>query len=200
MKNLQNSRSASGKFLIVILAYVLCHGLTAFLVTPIQGYLLPEITAFASLMYLPHGVRVLSTFFWGWKAVPLLFAGGVISDGLFTPSHIQGFQEPVIYVSIFIGAFSAYLGFESLRLLGRNYYSGGSRVMHWKQIVLVGSVASIFNSIGQSLVFRGIILPEDGIATFLTYAIGDIIGLLMAMFVLMMIFRWLRIISEPNQV
>ena len=41
-------------------AYILAHGLTALVVTPMQARLLPDVTMFASLVYLPHGVRVLS--------------------------------------------------------------------------------------------------------------------------------------------
>ena len=41
-------------FLLVVLAYVLCHGLTAMVVTPIQSVFLPEMTVFASLIYLPR--------------------------------------------------------------------------------------------------------------------------------------------------
>lgn len=197
---LLGSRGAAGKAMMVVLAYFLCHGATAFLIVPIQINLLPDITAFASLMYLPHGVRVLSTFFWGWKAVPVLFVAGVISDLAFAPEGSHRFDDPVIYISILIGAASAFLGFEVLRALGLNYYSGQSRVLNWKQVVTAGIAASIVNSIGQSIVFSGRILPADGLATFMVYAIGDVVGLLVAMFMLMLIFRWIRLATEPAKI
>ena len=56
-------------FGIVIVAYMLAHGLTAWLITPVQALLLPDVTAFASLVYLPHGVRVLAT----WLLGPIAF-------------------------------------------------------------------------------------------------------------------------------
>ena len=57
-------------YLLIVLAYVFCHGLTSLVVTPVQSILLPEITMFASLIYLPHGVRVLASWASGWKAIP----------------------------------------------------------------------------------------------------------------------------------
>lgn len=66
-------------FSVVILAYVLAHGLTALLITPMQSRLMPELTIFASLAYLPHGVRVLSTWLLGKRAFLPLFLGAFLS-------------------------------------------------------------------------------------------------------------------------
>ncbi|MGO4917092.1 hypothetical protein [Pseudogemmobacter sp. W21_MBD1_M6] len=191
-------RGGAGKAVMVVLAYALCHGATALFVYPLQSFLLADITVFASLVYLPHGVRVLSTFFWGWKAVPVLFVAGLISDLVFMPAGVHLYDEPTIYISLLVGAASAFLGFEALRFLGLNYYSGQNRAMNWTQIVSVGIVASLFNSVGQSITFSGRILPEDGVATFVTYVIGDVVGLVVAMFVLMLIFRWIRFATAPE--
>ena len=104
-------------FLIVIAVYVLCHGLTTLLVTPIQNLFAPDITVFASLIYLPHGVRVLATWLLGWKTCFPLFAGGFLSELLFTPAEIHSFTEPVLFWAVAVGAIAAYVGFVIMKFI-----------------------------------------------------------------------------------
>nr|WP_273545098.1 hypothetical protein [Heliomarina baculiformis] len=167
--------------------------MTAMLITPLQSRFIPEITAFASLVYLPHGVRVLSTWLAGRMAFLPLFFGAFLAELLFTPADVSRVTDPVILVSLVVGASSAVLAFELLRLLGYNLYDGRKLRIHWKWLLLVGMLASVINSIGQSLVFAGLILPERVFAVVMTYAIGDLIGLIVTTFVLMFFFRWIRL-------
>ena len=91
-------------------------------VTPIQSVFLPEMTVFASLIYLPHGVRVLATWAYGWKAIPALIVGASLSVLLFSPSEDLNFLEPALIESLLVGAASAYIAFELLRLAGFDFY------------------------------------------------------------------------------
>lgn len=177
-------------------AYILAHGLTALVVTPMQARLLPDVTMFASLVYLPHGVRVLSAWLMGRLAVLPLCLGAFLSEVIFTPAEISSPTDPTILLSILIGACSALLAFELLRLLGRNIYAGQKFRIHWKWLFLAGILASIINSIGQAFVFAGEILPGHSFAVLATYAIGDLIGLIVTTLVLMLIFRWMRLSSN----
>jgi hypothetical protein len=179
-------------FLIIILAYVLCHGLTAQVVTPIQSLVLPEITVFASLVYLPHGVRVLATWAYGWKAVPALIIGVSISAWLFSPPEDLNFLEPALLEGILVGSASAFIAFEVARFAGFNFYFGGSRRLHLKGLLAVGALSSVINSFGQTLVYSGLIDLEKVIGVWAIYATGDLIGLIVCMIVLMFIFRWGR--------
>jgi len=172
----------AGNFLIVVAVYVLCHGLTALLVTPIQNLFAPDITVFASLIYLPHGVRVLATWLLGWKTCFPLFAEGFLSELLFTPAEIHTFTEPMLFGSYAVGAIAAYAGFVIMKLLGRNLYAGRERTMNWKGLIVVGAIASVVNSLGQIIVFSGMIVPDDLFATLATFAIGDLVGLAYAVY------------------
>ena len=179
-------------FLIVVAVYVLCHGVTALLVTPVQNLFAANVTVFASLIYLPHGVRVLATWLLGWKTFFPLFAGAFLSELLFTPAQTLTFTEPVILGSIAVGAISAYVGFVIANVFGRDLNVGRVRTMHWKWLLVVGTIASVFNSVGQIIVFSGLIVPDDVFVVLATYAIGDLVGLVVSMLVLMIVFRWIR--------
>lgn len=192
MKRLLAVREPIASFAIIVFAYVLCHGITAFAVTPVQRYFLADITIFASLVYLPHGVRVLATWLFGSKAFFPLLAGATLAEILFTPDSVRSHLDPAILESIAVGAFSAPLSFEILRLFGRNLYAKQARRISWKWLILAGALASGINSVGQSIVFRGLILPDEFMSVLAIYAIGDLVGLIVTMIVLMMIFRWIR--------
>ena len=183
-------------FFVISMVYVLCHGITAFIVTPIQSLLLSDITVFASLVYLPHGVRVLATWLCGWKAFFPLYLGTALSALMFNPDHAREILGTTVIFSIAMGSLSALLAFELMRLLGRNLYAGQRRDITWKWLLLVGAVSSVINSVGQSLIFSGAILPEHSLSVFVTFAFGDLVGLFVNMVALMLIFRWIRLYDE----
>ena len=95
--------------------YVISHGITALCITPLQSYVLGDATIYASLLYLPHGIRVLSVWFLRWKAVPGLILGGALSEWLFTDPETLRTFAPVLLPSILVGALSAAVIFESLQ-------------------------------------------------------------------------------------
>ncbi|MBV7407474.1 hypothetical protein [Maritimibacter sp. DP1N21-5] len=179
--------------LAVVLAYVIAHGFTALLITPIQSHFLPDITTFASLAYLPHGIRVLATWLYRWKAVPALFVGALLSEMLFTPGGASAILSPVMLMSVLVGAASAFLAFEGMRLIGFPAYASPRRQIHWTHVLMTGVVSSLLNSAGQSIVFSSEILTSKALGVFAIYALGDIVGLVLTTLALMLIFRWVRL-------
>lgn len=190
--------SRSQSFVVITAAYIICHGLTAWVVTPVQNLFLPEITVFASLIYLPHGVRVLSVWLFGWRACLPLAVGAFLSELMFTDAGVRQLMQPVLMQSIAVGAVSTLVAFELIRLAGRDLYAGQARQIAWTGLLAIGALASVLNSIGQSLVFSGLIFPGDQLPVLTVYAVGDLIGLLVCMVALMLIFRWLRLASQPR--
>ncbi len=177
---------------IVAMVYIICHGLTSWVVAPVQAYFLGDITIFASLLYLPHGVRVLSTWLMGWRAVAPLAVGALLSEIIFTEADVRAMMEHVLLFSIAVGALSAWVSFEILRLFGASAYVGAGRRMNWRQLLGVGILASVLNSVGQTFVFAGVISPGDQLTVIVTYAAGDMIGQALSMVALMFLFRALR--------
>ncbi|OBY26831.1 hypothetical protein [Leisingera sp. JC1] len=183
-------------FAVITAAYIICHGLTAWVVTPVQGIFLPEITVFASLIYLPHGVRVLAVWLLGWRAVLPLAAGAFLSEWIFTEAGVRQLMEPVLLESVAVGAVSAFVAFEIAGLFGWNLYAGQPRRISWTSLLAVGALASLINSAGQSVVFSGLIFPGDQLPVMAVYAAGDLLGLAVCMLALTMIFRWLRLAGK----
>ena len=176
------------------LAFVACYALVAKLVTPIQSIFLPEITAYASLVFLPHGVRILWTMYLGRRAILPLLAGQWASSYLFGPEGVPYLADLWTAASHVISATCAFAAFEIFRLFGKDYYfSPNDRSTHWKELVCVGLLASVLNSLGQVFVYSAHIDPAAFLRVASTYALGDTIGLLVTMLFLMLFFRWVRI-------
>lgn len=177
----------------IAVAYFVCYALTVFLVTPGQSIFLPEITAFASLVYLPHGVRILATWAYGWKAIPGLIAGSVAATLLLTPVTYADLLRPKALEVILLGSVVAFIAFELVRLSGRDLYWGPSNRVNWRSLVLVGAVASVANSVGSTFLYSGLISADYQLQVMLIYVAGDLIGLMACMLGLMLAFRWARI-------
>ncbi len=189
-------------FLVVIAAYVLAHGITAVVVTPVQAFFLPEHTMFASLLYLPHGVRLLATWAFGWRAIPALFTGIYLAVSLFSPSNNLGLLDPAVVTGITVGALAGFCAFELVRLMGYDCYFGSAGNLNWKAMIGIGALASVFNSAGQTFAFSGFIGMGKAPALIAIYILGDVMGLIVCMLSLMLCFRWFRgqsLTKQPKQ-
>lgn len=187
-------------FLVIALAFVAAYGIVAMIVTPIQSIFLPEITAYASLVFLPHGVRILSTMYFGWKAVLPLTVGAWASGLIFTPDRVSYLPDVLALASLLVGAACAFISFEVFKVFGKNYYfTSRSQATHWKQLIFVGLLASGLNSLGQVVVHSDYIDPSAFIRVTATYAVGDTIGLIVMVLLLMLFFRWVRIAQKASQ-
>lgn len=114
-------------FFVVMLAHVFCHGVTSLLITPLQSHFLPEVTIFASFLYLPRGVRVLATWAYGWRSVPALLLGAGLSEVAFARARAFELLSPLFLGTLLVGVCCALVSFEALRLLGRDMYLGRVR-------------------------------------------------------------------------
>jgi hypothetical protein len=59
--------------------------------------------------------------------------------------------------------------------------------------MLIGAIASVFNSIGLSLLYQGLVVPEAWLQLLVNYMVGDILGLFFGLVVLMLLTRAFRL-------
>ena len=168
---------------IVSLAYLIAFFVTFEILMPVQALFFPDFTSSASLLFLPHGVRVLAAWLLGWRSILMLLPGVIFvffymaGWGALAPSRLAA-----IAVAVTIPA----LVFQLLRLLGRDLSPATGRSPCWLCILGVGLVISLLSSLLTNYIFGS--APEDYIA----YLIGDVFGLFFLMLILMLIFRNLR--------
>lgn len=175
------------QFLIALVAvtvgYLAAYFVTHFAVTPLQSQFFPEVTQHASLLFLPHGVRVLTAWLYGWKSLLLLTPVSVGTGMFFWGVSSYGLDD---YLGALTGAASAALAFHFVARFGRELRFERSGDIHWRDVFGVGIVASMVNSAGTSLIF------DSGVGVTVVRLLGDILGLGALMLIMMYGFRVLR--------
>ena len=146
--------------------------------------------AFAgSLIYLPHGIRVLATLIGGRKIIPGLLLGHIVS-GLYTHSFatstnmefadIINLETSIINLLTSIG--SSFCVLLALFILNINYDYIKSITL--KTIFLVSIISSIINSFFTNAIYF-ISYENWEIGTqFFQYILGDLIGALIIFYIL----------------
>lgn len=170
-------------FLIVSGSYLLAFLLTHLLVTPVQAFFLPDVTRWASLVFLPHGVRVLAAWLYGWWSILLLAPATLLTAFFF---YGAGALTPQLLVSSFASAVAAAAAFELVSRTGRDLRYAAGRPARWREVLLVGILASVFNSGGTLL-----IMGSDPWVTGVRF-LGDITGLIVCMLLMAKAFRLQR--------
>ena len=67
-------------FLIVSVGYIVTFSLTFGFVFPLQQLLFSGVSTQVGLLFLPHGVRVITLYFYGWERDVLSFTGELLDD------------------------------------------------------------------------------------------------------------------------
>jgi hypothetical protein len=173
-----------GPLLIVSAAYGVAFLATDRIVTPVQIRFLPEITQHASLIFLPHGVRVLTAWLYGWKSLPLLVPASLATALAY--HGIEGVNGALAMTTILCAGVAA-LAFSLVARFGHDLRWRASGTIRWNQVLAVGVVASVFNSTFTAAL-NGTSLP-----TALVMFIGDVIGLGVCLVILMFTFRTARL-------
>ncbi len=165
---------------VVSLAYVMAFFATFKFFMPIQDIFFPGLHSHASLLFLPHGVRVLSAWLLGWRSVVALLPGVFVAYlvvagmGTFEPSRLIG-----ILVAITVPA----AVFQAVEFFNWNLSAQSDKTPCWPCIMAVGVLISGASSFLTNLALGS--APPD----YFAYLIGDVFGLFFLMLILMYGFR-----------
>ena len=176
-------------FVIVSIAFIVASSLTLGFVIPAQSllsqYAIPEI----GLIFLPHGIRVIAFHYLGWKAVLHMLPASYLFWAL---SNTSGSELDVL--SPVVSMVACYIGFLGATVLIKKEAIGNT-ISTWKYFVLAGATSSVVNGVALSWLQ----FSETPMIALLEYVIGDTLGLLVCLVVLMYAFRLIRLSNEANK-
>lgn len=160
--------------------YLFSYFLVWAVITPVQRFLLPEITLFASLLFLPHGVRVFATSLLGGKSVPGLILGELAGNCLFW--NLGASPGLLLAVSLASGSVT-WLVFEGLRALRINvfYLQVTDEPPPLHLLLLAGILASAANAFLATTILEGAMSSGEVMRVLAALMTGDITGLLAVM-------------------
>jgi len=173
-------------FLLTSFALICAWALTLGFVTPLQQMLLPNVSSSIGLLFLPHGVRILSFYFYGWKAVLYLLPANYLFLLLAIQSGI--YLHPLAPI---VSLIACYVGY----LLATEVINGDTtqfNIKRWHFFLIAGAVSSIFNGITLSMLH----FKDNSLLSVLGYVIGDVAGLAVCFFMLIYAFRIVRMASS----
>ena len=160
---------------VIFFAYVLAFALVDLVVEPVQRYFVSVTAITGSLLFIPHGIRVLAVWLCGVRAILPLIAAEFLG-GIFLWQPDVGLD--VLLGSSMVGGLCVYLTFEVFRLAGIEMRPDGKdfALTNWKSLILLASIASVFNSIGKQIFFGSLAPLTDEVLILAMFWIGDTLG------------------------
>lgn len=170
--------------------------LTFGFIFPLQQLLFSGVSAQIGLLFLPHGVRVLTLYFYGWRGMLYLLPASYLMFCLSVGQTGQSLFAPIVSL---VGC---YLGMQFVRLSFADTKSVSFKHHDWKLMFWGGVAASILNALGLAIFDHG--LNDTLFSTVrqldvLGYVIGDVLGLMLCLASVVYLFRMikhLKIISD----
>ena len=180
-------------FTIVVVSYLASYLLVFKVISPIQlQYILN--TELVSLLFLPHGVRVLTCVLYG----PRLGAFYLFSATLLTGFWVGmlGDYNPLTLTLLYaVGALSVPIAFVFLEFIHEDTKIGLTKVNHTtiKTIAYLALISSILNSIGHALVLDGFSTFEVQPRIILKFLTGDLLGTLVLFLCLRLVLNRIKL-------
>ena len=179
------------EFAVIFVAFILGFALVDFVVAPVQHQFLSSSTMAGSLLFIPHGIRVLAVWLCGVRAILPLIAAELFSCVLIWKPDVG---LDVFLGSSMVGGLCVYLTFELFRLAGIELRPDGkdSALTNWKSLILLATIASAFNSIGKQIFFGSLAPLTDEVLILAMFWIGDTAGTFACLLLLIGIRRRFR--------
>ena len=181
--------------LVIVVVYMIAFAIVRNIIFPLQTLIMPNIAPYAALVFLPHGIRVIATWIYREKAlIPLLIAH-IIMYRLFY-WHSDATAENM--VAVLSGSFCAFIALQLFNFSRIDVSLSNLDISHWRTLIVFGFIASVFNALGNTLAFGGAIGSELHLGVLIAFLIGDTLGTVACLLILMFGFRMQRLMSQIN--
>lgn len=167
---------------LLSLCYALSFEAVKILSNPVQA-LLGLANPQASLLFFPHGIRVVAAYLFGWRSVAYLFPiqlcymTWVFPEAELTAQAVTALTAQIVCVLAFVCM-------AKLGIIGRDWTS---TIMPWKSLLVCGCVAAAFNALSVFL------FSNYSSVAIAKHFLGDIAGLASVMLIFMAGFRAWRL-------
>ena len=178
----------------VITLYLALFWFSINVIFPLEASVFGNLSGIASILFLPHAVRVLSAWLLGPKVLFAIIPAEIIAHSIWGLE----FSFPVSVLIPVFSAISPVVGFETLRLLGYNVYPNSFTLPNWKGVIIAGMIASLFNSFTGAFLKGELIASGQVHQVIIRFIVGDIAGLIFCMIFLILIFRTIDKFSAPT--
>ena len=165
-------------FLITFVLFIVTFLLHKYVILPLEIFIFSQETIeYASLLYLPHAIRIIAYYVLGPIVLIPIFLSQCFTYLLFNNEELIN----TVYLSG-LSTLSIFLVFRLYELVRKRNILNIDKILDWKKIIIVGFLVSIFNSTLSSL-FISLNTSYNYFYESLnfTYLMGDVLGLVFGM-------------------
>lgn len=162
---------------VIFFSYILLFIFQQHLIYPLQNHFINLGILTGTIIFLPHGIRVLAVMIGGWHIFPGLFVAHLIT----AVYHLESVNEWETVIRALLTMIAIYTP----------YLIWGSRKISMQSIIIFSLISSILNSGLQTFYLQYSLLNLNPYVL-LTYLIGDILGA----FILFYIFRYFKYLIQ----
>ena len=178
-------------FVLIFLTYLGLLTVQYLVIMPIETMMVERNATLVSLLYLPHAVRVLGAWMVGPKSILALIPASICGY-FFAMRPETGAFTPADFIIPIIGALCAPVAFELMRFVRIDVYPKSTGVISWRTLVFAGLLSSIVNSFFSTLFLGGRFPIEDTFHVLTAFVIGDVMGLVIILFLLVGLLKAFR--------
>ena len=180
-------------FTIVVVSYLASYLLVVKVISPIQAQYILN-TELVSLLFLPHGVRVLTCVLYGPRLGAFyLFAAEILT--VFWTGNLAVYDPLTLTILFAVGALCVPIAFVFLEFIHEDTKIGLTKVNHntIKTIAYLALISSTLNSIGHALVLDGFSTFEVQPRIILKFLTGDLLGTLVLFLCLRLVLNRIKL-------
>ena len=180
-------------FTIVVVSYLASYLLVTKVINPIQSqYILNS--ELVSLLFLPHGVRVLTCVLYGPRLGAFYLFSATLLTG-FLVGNLSDYNPLTLTLLYVMGTLSVPIAFVFLQFILEDTKIGLTKVNHntIKTIAYLALISSILNSIGHALVLDGFSTFEVQPRIILKFLTGDLLGTLVLFLCLRLVLNRIKL-------
>tara|TARA_B110000003_G_C16539065_1_gene491948 strand:- start:128 stop:685 length:558 start_codon:yes stop_codon:yes gene_type:complete len=159
------TKQTIGAFTLINIAYIASYTLVAGFLAPLQSLIFPSFTTTISLLFLPHGIRILSAYYYGWKSFFILLP----STYFMWMISVYGFGIPLHPMQPVLSGISCVLG---VKIISKRFNYNLNKDMFF--IIFAGLIGSLLNGLLNSWFMNNMFLTIQ----ILGYVFGDVLGLI----------------------
>lgn len=161
---------------VIAVIFVLGDLASAYVFNPIQAVFFPQLTELASLLFLPHGIRVLATVLLGLRAAP-----GLVVGTAFALFYVYGVRDVQLLIGIsLISGCVPWITLRGLRSLGIDafYLKVKDGMPAFETILIAGIICSVANGFLTTSMLESSGTITHVSLTIAAYTVGDTTGLI----------------------
>lgn len=175
--------------------YLCVFALHTWIVLPLEIAIRGPAAAYASLMFLPAGVKLLSYYLCREKSLVSLFIGIFVAHAWLYQSGTGAIEGALIGAAV--SALSLPVIYHAAQSLGLDIFRDYRiQPAHWLHLLIVALMAALINGVGLIASWWIIDGQPMQLSALPNFALGDTLGAFVFLLLAMFAFRWTRAIKR----